>query len=74
MGSNKKLTVPIVYVMPQAHVRVWPRTKGDGRLRARAAANSWATVAYSSVRCAPQKASISLVISSNRGLTIFGTA
>jgi hypothetical protein len=39
--------VPIVYVMPQAHVRFWPRSKGDGRFRARPAANSRAPVAYS---------------------------
>lgn len=55
------------------HVRLWPRSKGDGRFRAGTSANARATEAYSSVRCARETASMSPTISSNLGLTIFGT-
>ena len=63
----------MVYVMPHAQVRLWPRSKGDGRFRPRAAASVRATVAYSAVKCGRHTASMSPTISSNLGFTIVGT-
>src|SRR4030067_2548902 len=56
--SYQKLTKASALMTPAAQMPGWPRTMGDGRLRARAAASSRQSTAHSASRCAWQKASV----------------
>jgi len=60
----------MVRMMPQAQASNLPRSSGDGRFRANAAASLRQRSAYSPFRCSPQNASVN---STRMFMTAFGS-
>src|SRR4051812_20863393 len=58
LRSSRKLTQPIVRMIPQAQVSGLPPSRGDGRLRASFSASPRQRTAYSSLRCSRQNWSV----------------
>src|SRR5258708_11803282 len=72
-GSKRKFTMPSAWMMPQAQVGALPCSSGDGRFRARVAVNCRQSKAYSSVKYAWAKSSVSWLMLSNRACRSLGT-
>ena len=67
--SSRKLTQPIVRMIPHAQVSGLPPSKGDGRLRANFSAKRRQRRAYSSLSFSRQNWSVIATISSRTGPT-----
>src|SRR5208337_4624662 len=67
--SSRKLTQPMVRIIPQAQVSGLPPSKGEGRLRASFSAKRRHRTAYSSLSCSRQNWSVIATISSRTGPT-----